>query len=148
MFFNCFDTKESVVFDPDPDEPERWRALMADRPAGEPLWEALQAVMLGYVAMLSDRLAIQKQLKAVSPALAASARDTSDRFSAELREWAIARSGPGDELRTLLVFNTAQAVMATAYGVWAPDQTVEELQRLARRGFDTVAAGLGKDTSP
>jgi AcrR family transcriptional regulator len=55
-FFNYFAGKESVVFDPDPDDPALWAALLAARPAGEPLWTSLREALIGYTAAAADRL--------------------------------------------------------------------------------------------
>ncbi|GAA3434815.1 TetR/AcrR family transcriptional regulator [Kutzneria kofuensis] len=140
--FNYFPSKEAIVLDPDPEEPEVWRALMRDRPADEPLWPALEAMLLAYMATFSDRLAVQKRLKATSPKLAESARDHGEQFAAELRAWAAERTAPGHEIETTLMLNTAQAVLATAYTMWSPDDGFDRLLDIARDCFARASHGF------
>ncbi|MFC0435518.1 TetR/AcrR family transcriptional regulator [Kutzneria buriramensis] len=140
--FNYFAGKENIVLDPDPEAPEVWRTLMRDRPADEPLWTALQEVLLGYLATFSDGLAVQKRLKAASPKLAESTRDHSERFAAEFRDWVASRTVPGQEVANTLMVNTAQAVMATAYTMWSPDDGFDRLLELARDCFARASHGF------
>lgn len=140
--FNYFPTKEAVVLDPDPGEPEVWRSLMRDRPAGEPLWTSLEEVLLGYMSTFSDRLVVQKRLKATSPKLAESSREHGELFATELRGWVAERTGPGHELANTLMLHTAQAVMATAYTSWSPDDGFDRLLDLARECFSRASHGF------
>ncbi|MCF1592561.1 TetR/AcrR family transcriptional regulator [Streptomyces muensis] len=141
--FNYFASKEAIVFDPDPQEPHVWRSLMGERPADEPLWLSLQAVLVGYLSTFSNRLAVQKRLKAASPALAESVRGHGEHFVIELREWAASRTPEGQELRGALLVNVAQAVMTTAYAMWSPDDGFDRLLELARDCFERASNGLG-----
>src|SRR4051794_18524945 len=141
-FFNYFNCKEAVVFDPDPQEPELWAALLSARPADEPLWESLSAILLGYLEQIGDRLAIHKRLKAESPAVAASARGHGDRFGAELRCWVAARTPPGDELENTLMVNTAIAAVTTAISIWQPTDPFEQFLDLTRTCLQRAGAGL------
>ncbi len=142
-FFNYFASKEAIVFDPDPQQLQIWRTLMRDRPADEPLWSSLQEVFLRYLSTFSDRIAVQKRLKAASPALAESTRDHSERFVAELHEWVGARTPAGQEIRSTLLVNVAGAVMTTAYMMWSPDDGFDRLLELARANFAQASNGLG-----
>ena len=144
-FFNYFSGKEAVVYDPDPEEPEQWRALLADRPAGEPVWESLTAVLLAYTERTADRVLVRKRLRDKSPALAQGASDRRDRFYAELREWAAARAG--DELRSALQVNLAAAAVMTAYDRWDGDEPVAVLLDLMRTCLAQAAAGLRADAA-
>lgn len=141
-FFNYFATKEAAVFDPDPRDAEEWQKLMRARPADEPLWESLQEILLGYLRLHGSRMAVQKPLKAASPALAASMRDASDRFRTDLREWVASRTPPGDELRSALLVNSAFAVMVTASSLWSPDDGPERYLQLARDCFAQASHGF------
>jgi AcrR family transcriptional regulator len=141
-FFNYFATKEATVFDPDPREAEIWRALLEERPAGEPLWTSLQEILLGYLSLHGDRIVVQKRLKAASPTLGASMRDSSDRFQAELRAWAAARTPAGQELRSALLVNAAVAAMATASALWSPDDGFGRYLELARECLAQIGRGL------
>lgn len=140
--FNYFPTKEAVVMDPDPEEPEVWRALMRDRPADEPMWASLREISLGYMATFSDRLVVQKRLKQTSPKLAESPREYSEMFAKELRAWVAERSGPGHELDNTLMLHTMQAVMGTAYTMWSPDDGFDRLLAIARACFARASNGF------
>jgi AcrR family transcriptional regulator len=147
-FFNYFATKEATVFDPDPREAEEWQDLMRTRPADERLWASLQEVMLGYLQLHGSRMAIQKRLKAASPALGASMRDSGDRFRADLREWVASRTPAGGELRSALLVNSAFAVMTTASTLWSPDDGPERYLQLARECFAQASDGFAATERP
>jgi len=140
--FNYFPTKEAVVMDPDPEEPEVWRALMRDRPADEPMWASLREIALGYMATFADRLVVQKRLKQTSPKLAESTREHGEMFDKELRAWIAERSGPGHELDNTLMLHTMQAVMGTAYAMWSPDDGFDRLLETARACFARASNGF------
>jgi AcrR family transcriptional regulator len=70
IFFNYFRGKDAVVFDPDPEQTERSCQRMAARPAGEPLWAAISAVIVGFTEDIADVMVVQKRSCAASPALA------------------------------------------------------------------------------
>ncbi|MFF3931764.1 hypothetical protein [Streptomyces hirsutus] len=73
-FFNYFAGKEAVVFDQDPEARERWLALLEARTPGEPIWNALTAVMIEVNEGLRDRMPLMRRLKRQTPALAGPAR--------------------------------------------------------------------------
>ncbi|MER6977609.1 TetR/AcrR family transcriptional regulator [Streptomyces carpinensis] len=140
--FNYFTSKEAIVLDPAPRDPELWRSLMDERPEDEALWTSLQAIYLGYLATFSDRLGVQKRLKAVSPTLAASSREHAARFKSELRDWAANRVPSGCELRLELALHTAEAATAAAYTLWAPDDGFDRLMELAQTCFEQAGRGF------
>lgn len=140
-FFNFFPTKEAVVFDADPEQVAQWQALLASRPADEPLWTALQEVLLGYLEGFREHLVAKQRIKAASRTLGASSRDANDRFWAELTEWA-ARRDDGDPLTVSLQLGVAQAVLNSAFALWDVDDGTEPLLRLIRRGFAEAGAGF------
>jgi AcrR family transcriptional regulator len=123
-FFNYFASKEAVVFDQDPEARDDWLSLMADRPSDEPLWDSLVAILTAFSHELADRLPIQRQLKAASPALAQSTQDFGNAFRADLEDWAKRRSRPGEELQTALQLAAAQAALSAAYRTWGADEDV------------------------
>ncbi|MGW7422037.1 TetR/AcrR family transcriptional regulator [Streptomyces sp. NPDC054813] len=130
-FFNYFAGKEAVVFDQAPDERHAWQDLMADRPADEPLWDSLTAILTGFLENLRDRMPMQRRLKAQSPALAQSGQNFGERFFTELRQWVAARAAHGDELTATLQVNLALAAAETAYQTWPDDQPFDDfLERL------------------
>ncbi|MFC4063557.1 TetR/AcrR family transcriptional regulator [Actinoplanes subglobosus] len=130
-FFNYFASKEAVVFDQDPEERDAWRALMADRPDDEPLWESLTAIMIGFNETLRDRMPLQRRLKAQSPALAQSTQAFGEQFTTDLGDWVTARTGGEDD--AILQLNLARAATVTAYQTWPADEPFDAyLQRLRR----------------
>jgi AcrR family transcriptional regulator len=130
-FFNYFTSKEAVVFDQDPEERDHLRALMAARPAEEPLWDSLTAILIGFNERLGDRMPLQRRLKVRSPALARSTKDLGAQFLADLREWTTSRATEDDALNAILQFNLALAAQNTAYQTWHPDESFDGyLQRL------------------
>ncbi|WP_158844050.1 TetR family transcriptional regulator [Saccharothrix deserti] len=136
-FFNYFAGKEAVVFDQDPEERDQWRAIMAARPADEPLWDALTAILIGFNERLRDRTLTQRRLRARSPALAQSSLNQSswalvgEQFLADLRAWAASRTPEGDAMATALQINLADTAQNTAYQTWPADESFDDyLQRL------------------
>ena len=133
-FFNYFAGKESVVFDPDPDDPALWARLMAERPPGEPLLVALREVLLAYTAATAERMILQRRVSEASPELASCSREVADRLWVAARAWAADRA----ELTPLqldLTVNAAQMVLKTACPHWAADTGVAGLNELIRTGF-------------
>ena len=142
-FFNYFPGKEAVVFDPDPEDRETWRDLLAARPAGEPVWEGITAVLLAYTERTADLVVLRRRLRERSPALAKGMAERRDRFYAELREWAAARTG--DELRAALQTHVAAAAVATASEHWDADEPVTALLGLMETCLAQAGAGLAGD---
>jgi len=136
-FFNYFASKESVVFDPDPDDPALWAALLAERPAGEPLWLSLREVLLGYTAAAAERMLLQRRVRLASPELAGCSREPADQLWAAIREWA-AGHVTLDDLRLDLTVNAARTVLTTSCPHWDADTGIDGLHQLIRAGFDFV----------
>lgn len=132
-FFNYFASKEAVVFDQDPEERRDWQALMNGRPAGEPLWDSLTAILTGFCESLRERMPLQRELKAQSPTLAQSGQSFGERFFTDLRDWVAGRNSESDELTVTLRLNLAVAATLTAYQTWPADESFDDfLQRLER----------------
>lgn len=133
-FFNYFASKEDVLFDQDPEERENWQALMAARPADEPLWDSLSAIMIGFSESLRERMPIQRKLKAVTPALAERTNAFGQQFRSDLTEWAARRTaGTADDLTVALRLNLLFAAAGTAYQTWRDDESFDDyLDRLTR----------------
>jgi AcrR family transcriptional regulator len=140
-FFNYFAGKESVVFDPDPDDPALWAALLAERPAGEPLWTSLREVLLGYTGAAADRMQLQRRVRLASPELAGCSREVADQFWVAVREWAAGHADL-DELRLDLTVNAARTVLNTSCPHWAADSGITGLHELIRAGFAFLTPSL------
>ncbi|MFJ8336075.1 TetR/AcrR family transcriptional regulator [Streptomyces sp. NPDC094437] len=132
-FFNYFAGKDATVLDQDPEERLDWQALMAERPADEPLWDSLTAILTGFCASLRDRMPLQRRLKAQSPAFAQSAKRFSEQFFTDLRSWVESRATGADDLTPVLRMNLAVAAMTTAYETWPAAEPFDGfLRRLDR----------------
>ncbi|EME16656.1 TetR family transcriptional regulator [Rhodococcus triatomae] len=139
--FNYFPSKEALLLDPDPEDPDRWRALAAARPHDEPLWVSVREIVVGAVcddeSKLLTRKAMIEQCQApLEPALAAS--EPFRRFLGEC----VTRRLPDEPMLAALVVNSTFAVAHTAYRAWRPDDGAARFEELLRRGFDTLGAGL------
>jgi AcrR family transcriptional regulator len=143
-FFNYFAGKEAVVFDQDPEERSNWRELMNDRPADEPLWDSLTAILTGFVESLRDRVPLQRRLKAQSPALAQSGQNFGEQFFTDLRAWVASRAARPDQLTGTLQLNLALAAVNTAYQTWPDNEPFDALlQRLDRCLREARPIGAG-----
>ena len=140
-FFNYFAGKESVVFDPDPDDPQLWADLMAGRPAAEPLWLSLRELLLGYTRATAERMVVQRRVRHASPELATCSREVADHFWLALRDWAATRAD-APALHLDLTVNAARTVLNTACPRWTADSGIAGLHELIRTGFDVLGAGL------
>jgi AcrR family transcriptional regulator len=132
-FFNYFASKEAVVFDQDPEERSDWRALMSGRPADEPLWDSLTAILTGFCESLRERMPLQRALKAQSPTLAQSGQSFGEQFFSDLRDWVAGRNSEYDELTVTLQLNLAVAATFTAYQTWPVDESFDDFQRRLER---------------
>ncbi|MEU8232825.1 TetR family transcriptional regulator [Actinoplanes sp. NPDC048967] len=140
-FFNYFAGKESVVFDPDPDDPALWATLLAERPAGEPLWSSLREVLIGYTTAAADRMLLQRRVRLASPELAGCSRELADQFWVAVREWAAGHADL-DGLRLDLTINAARTVLNTSCPHWDADTGITGLHELLRAGFAFVTPSL------
>jgi AcrR family transcriptional regulator len=130
--FNYFAGKDAMVFDQDPEEQRTWQALIEDRPAGEPLWDSLTAILMGFVESQRDRMPLLRRLKAQSPALAQSGQNFGEQFFTDLRQWVASRptgAGLPDELNATLQANLALAATHTAYETWPNNEPFDALLR-------------------
>jgi AcrR family transcriptional regulator len=154
-FFNYFAGKESVVFDPDPDDPALWADLLAARPPGEALWVSLREVLLGYTAAAADRMVLQRRVRLASPELAGCSRELADQFWVAVRDWAAhtetardaaAPHGTGParlgDLQLDLTINAARTVLNTSCPHWTADSGITGLHELIRAGFAFLTPSL------
>ena len=147
-FFNYFSSKDAVIFDPGPAEPELWEHLAATRPVDESIWQSVEAFFLGYLEAHGDLLPLQKRLIASSPALAQVARTTSSQFERFLSAWVGTRMpwSPTAEYEAAVVTNAALAVLHVAFFTWVPERGARQFEQLIRRGFDAVTPFQATDS--
>jgi AcrR family transcriptional regulator len=144
-FFNYFAGKEAVVLDQDPEERRNWQAMMDGRPAAEPLWDSLTAIMTGFCESLRDRMPLQRRLKAQSPAFAQTAEGFGEQFFADLRGWVARRTTGSDELTATLQLNLALAATTTAYQTWPAEESFDGFLRRLERCLRQAGTGMAGD---
>ena len=149
-FFNYFPSKEAVVTEPDEETLAAQRAARDHRPADEPLWEALSAVILEGLRHGHDFVAAQKAMKASSPALADVLHRASEHVIADLRDWATARVPTVERPLALLQLNAAIGAMTTAFEQWDVDQPYAAFLGLAEDYLARLgrAFATGQDSPP
>ena len=125
-YFNYFSNKESVVFAQDPEQRDDWQALMAGRPADEPLRTSLIVILTEFGESIRDQMPVLRRLKARSPALAQATQTFGEQFAADLRDWVLERAGEQDALRATLLFNVALVAGSTAYQTWPADADYDD----------------------
>lgn len=138
-FFNYFDSKESLVFDHDPEEPAQWRGLFASRPVDEAVWDSLREISVAYFSARGDHIAAQKELKKAAPRLVASFGERKNQMWSDLTEWVATRIGEDRSGMTLsLTMSAATSVVGTAYALWDVGRGTDHLVDLLREGFARV----------
>ena len=147
-FFNYFPSKEDVVlydaYDP------MIVTLLATRPAGEPLSQAIRAVLVTIGAALEkDREVVYARSKLVMevPDLRARVWEELERAQVFLAEVVASRTGrdPQDfEVRVVIM--SLVAAMMEATREWVRHDGKEDLTALLSRAFDLVDAGARLDS--
>jgi AcrR family transcriptional regulator len=141
--FNYFESKESLLLDPDPEEGARWRALAQARPADEPMWVSLREILIGCVGCDGSKLLLRKNMIEQCPALFQSAWASSVPFRTFVRGWVAQRLAPDDDAyRVTLVVNVAFAIVHAAYRSWDPRRGPDQFVDLVRDGFAVVGDGF------
>ncbi|PYE50479.1 TetR/AcrR family transcriptional regulator [Deinococcus yavapaiensis] len=142
--FNYFRSKEAILFDPDPEERDRWVAFMASRPADEAVWVSLEAFFLDYTGGYETKLRLQKQLQQDVPVRGAAGQDASARLTAFLTDWLRARlAAQGhDPEDAAFLLGVAFTAMSTAFARWNLNQDFAVFHDLIHRGFARVGRGL------
>lgn len=141
-FFNYFDNKEEVVVTYGPHEAEFQRRLMEQRPDGEPLWESMVQIIVGYLEKFETQIVVHLRLKAGSPTLTRSARPMTERLVADLRLWAQDRHPHLAEVEIMLIINVAVAALGTAVHYWQVDQPVAKRIGTVRAMLARAGSGL------
>lgn len=142
-FFNYFASKEAVLAAPSPDLLERQRVMCASRPADEPLWRSLSAVILDLIAAGEDDLRLLKRLKAASPELGDLLHRSNQDVMAALTAWARGRVARGAEDEAHVLITVFLTAAETCVDQWPPEQPIsatlarlEELYERLGRAFD------------
>ncbi|MFF6999564.1 TetR family transcriptional regulator [Streptomyces sp. NPDC008313] len=146
-FFNYFESKEAVVVTYGAHEAEAQRRLMEQRPANEPLWESLVAIILGYLDEFEPQIVVHLRLKAGSPTLTRSARPMTQRLVADLRTWALARHSHLSEPEIMLLINVAVTTLGTGVHYWNTDRPAADRIAAVHTMLDHVGTGLAASRS-
>jgi AcrR family transcriptional regulator len=144
-FRNYFASREEAILD---EMVRRGSSILDEigaRPADEPLWDCLMAV-LPDVALIGSRedFAVMMRVCQENPAMLAQHLVVFERSEAALVEVIAQRTGTDakDDLAPRLVAATTLAVVRTAIEVWAQTQTDTTLADLIREGLAQLRAGL------
>jgi AcrR family transcriptional regulator len=141
-FFNHFPTKAAALFDPDPEDADRFARLLTEADGAGDLWGALRGVWLGWLEEERVRasLAVRRRL-VEDPELAAYQRAAYRFVEVELERWS-RRQRPDDPFAAALAVNAAAAVVGTAFLTWRPDAAPSSFLDLIGRGFDQLAGAF------
>ena len=139
-FFNHFASKAAALFDPDPEDADRLRALLAAADPAVPPWRSLRDVLVEFVGTHDAVIAVRRQLVADHPELDADHRHAHQHVELALEEWAAQRGLPAFDAR--LLAQTAAAVLTTSFAQWGADDDPAELPQWVAAGFDAVSSGF------
>lgn len=146
-FFNYYPSREAALAVADPEASTRIAARLAARPAQEPLWDSLRAVLLEETARLVSadyEWSLRRQVVRAHPSVAVSASAFNQQITTRLLAVAVERSGT-DREGELVVAATVYAAMGAfraAYWHHAEDGARGSLADRVRRAFDGIE-GLG-----
>jgi AcrR family transcriptional regulator len=147
-FFNYFAGKDATLLDQDPEERQRWRLLMDERAADEPLWDSLNVILTGFCEGLREGMPLLRRLKAQSPVFAQSAQSFGEQFFSDLRQWVQSRITGSDELTPILQLNLAVAATITAYDTWpVEEESFDAFLRRLERCLRQAGPGTPKESA-
>lgn len=126
--FNYFDSKEDLLFGPEPGEPERLAAIVSGLPDGVPVWIRLREIVLGFVATHEAKIRLHRRFRNVP--------------ASGVLEQALTACVATDGLHALLLTGAAMTVLRSALATWDPDQDYSRLSELISEGFDLLGDGL------
>lgn len=145
-FHNYFPGKEEAIVAPLTDGARDVIDALRARPPGEPIWDALQAVVGD--AMLSDDapgevIALVRVVKQ-NPALVGGQLRGLGEMQRQIAEVIAARTGThaGRDLYPNLLAGAAGVAMRTAVDLWADGRTGADLPELIDSAFTRLRAGL------
>ncbi len=144
-FFRYFASKDEAVFERAGDVEQHFRALLASRPAGEPLLVSLREIARALLAddlVEEDRLRRLLGLVATEPALRSRYTALLDAIEGELTVWAAERLGvPAGDLRPRLLAATVLAARRVATDTWL-ESPGDGFADHITRAIDMLADGL------
>ncbi len=138
-FFNYFPTKASVLFDPDPSLGSGLRAQLDSQAKAKP-WDALCAVLVGYVEAEAPVVIARRRILDADPALAPFHLLANTHFEDSIRGWL--REDGVDAFRAGVTTAVALAIVREAFTAWDFSSGITGLVRSMRQGFALVASGM------
>lgn len=147
-FFRYFAGKDEAVFEEADDVQEHFRAMLASRPADEPLLVSLREIaeaLLSHEMVDDARLRRLMALVSAEPALRSRLNGLIDGIEGELTVWAADRLGvPAADLRPRVIAATVLAARRVATETWL-ESPGDNLADHVARAIDLLAAGLDGD---
>ena len=144
-FFRYFASKDEAVFERAPDVQHQFRALLASRPADEPLLVSLREIGNALIAgevVEADRVRRVLELAHTEPALRRRYEALITMVEADLQDWAAARLGvPPSDMRPRLVAAAVLAARRVAMDIWL-ESPGEDLSERVAQAIDMLASGL------
>ena len=144
-FFRYFSAKDEALFDRADDVQVQFRALLASRPATEPLLVSLREIGTALLAgELVDATRVRRVLTLAhaEPALRSRYDGLMAMIEADLTEWAAGRLGaPRSDLRPRLIAAAVLAARRVAMDVWLESPDADLADEVAR-AIDLLATGL------
>jgi AcrR family transcriptional regulator len=144
-FFNYFPSKDAVLLEPDPGQVQLWQQLWSQRPAAEPLWRSLTAVLLASMEQVQESIRALKQLKATSPGSGPSLHSANDPLTRQFGTWVQDRVPAERQAEARLQINVALAALTTAFEDWDSQQPFEAFLDTARRYLDQLSCAFPND---
>ncbi|MGM7697800.1 TetR/AcrR family transcriptional regulator [Microbacterium sp. A84] len=139
-FFNYFDSKSSVLFDPDPSQARSLAELLdAESPEGD-LWGALTRSLSAYMQSQSEIVTTRRRILHMDPTLYSYFLQTNSHFKETLVHWLTARGM--DSFHGSLFSGMALTVVRESFLHWNADDGADALGALMARGFSVVATGI------
>jgi AcrR family transcriptional regulator len=144
-FFRYFAAKDEALFDRASDVQEQFRALLASRPADEPLLVSLREIGTALIAgelVDEDRVRRVVALVHTETALRSRYEALMGMIESDLTDWAAGRLGvPPSDMRPRLLGAAVLSARRVAMDVWLESPGVD-LSGQVSRAIDLLAAGL------
>lgn len=138
-FFNYFATKSGVMFDPDPEEPDRLGDLLrVQNPATEP-WSILTQTLSTYLEAQSVVVTARRRIIGADPALDSMHMLANVKFEESILAWLRERSI--DEFRARVSCAIALSVVRESFRAWEPDSGYAAFLARLVDGFEIAARG-------
>lgn len=146
-FHNYFSSREEAIVASVIDWGDGLTRQLAERPAGEPIWDSLQGVVLDSLRGASidpARMIAQIEMVLAHPNVIASQLAAFDTMRLRFAEAVAARTGTdaSHDLYPHLISGAVAQVVKTSMDLWAIGRSERPLDELVAEGFALIRAGL------